>query len=321
VEIRHALRRATIKKSRDEILKIAREYAERVGFNTDLFNETIIPAQLQSPAHTTELKSNYTHLEMRQLIEQKRVDIPIWRALWTTDAPIQSSQESMEVTLTANGKVLSMERRYYDTASIAPIPIDSAKALAIAFLEREHGLNVRDTTRFTFISAKSDERKSFTVQSFVWHDERNAKEVGVTKVSVSLVGSMIKSFSNEMLISEAAKEEAFQNAAALFGSRGFLTTLLVFVTLILLAVIFLKKYHEGEIGVRGGTVLFGVVLVLGTLSLFNSASTSGTFVNFGLSRSFNFLLFLLFGILFGQLILAGIAFFCVDDWRIRRAIQ
>jgi len=298
-----------LEKSRDEILKIAREYAERVGFNTDLFNETIIPAQLQSPAHTTELKSNYTHLEMRQLIEQKRVDIPIWRVLWTTDAPIQSSQESMEVTLTANGKVLSMERRYYDTASIAPIPIDSAKALAIAFLEREHGLNVQDTTRFTFISTKSDERKSFTIQSFVWHDERDAKEVGVMKVSVSLVGSMIKSFSNEMLISEAAKEEAFQNAAALFGSRGFLTTLLVFVTLILLAVIFLKKYHEGEIGVRGGTVLFGVVLVLGTLSLFNSASTSGTFVNFGLSRSFNFLLFLLFGILFGQLILAGIAFF------------
>ncbi len=298
-----------LEKSRDEILKIAREYAERVGFNTDLFNEAIISAQLQSPAHTTELKSNYTHLEMRQLIEQKRVDIPIWRVLWTKDVPIQSSQEAMEIMLTASGKVISMERRYYDTASIASIPIESAKALAIAFLEREHGLNVSDTTCFTFISARSDERKSFTVQSFVWHDERNAKEVGVMKVSVSLVGSMIKSFSNEMLISEAAKEEAFQNAVVLFGSRGFLTPLLVFVTLILLAVIFLKKYHEGEVGVRGGTVLFGVVLVLGTLSLFNSASTSGTFVNFGLSRSLNYLLFLLFGILFGQLILAGIAFF------------
>jgi len=202
-----------------------------------------------------------------------------------------------------------MERRYYDTASIAPIPIDSAKALAIAFLEREHGLNVQDTTRFTFISTKSDERKSFAIQSFVWHDERDAKEVGVMKISVSLVGSMIQSFSNEILISETAKEIAFQNTAAVFGSRGFLTTLLVFVTLILLAVIFLKKYHEGEVGVRGGTVLFGVVLVLGTLSLFNSAGTSGTFVNFGLSRSLNYLLFLLFGILFGQLILAGIAFF------------
>ncbi len=298
-----------LEKSRDEILKTAREYAERVGFNTKAFDEAITPAQLPSPAYTTELKSHHTHLEIRRLIEQKRVDVPIWKVIWTKDVPVQSSQESMEITLTANGKVLSMERRYYDTASIAPIPIDSAKALAIAFLEREHGLNVCDTTRFAFISARSDERKSFTVQSFVWHDERDAKEVGVMKVSVSLVGSMIQSFSNEILISETAKEEAFQNAAALFGSRGFLTSLLVFVTLILLAVIFLKKYHEGEVGVRGGTVLFGVVLVLGTLSLFNSASTSGTFVNFGLSRSLNYLLFLLFGILFGQLILAGIAFF------------
>jgi len=298
-----------LEKSRSEILKIAREYAERVGFNTKEFDEMIVPAQIESPAHTTALKANHTHLEMRQLIEQKRIDIPIWKVSWTKDVPVQSSQESMEVTLTASGKVLSMARRYYDTASIAPIPIDSAKALAIAFLEREHGLNVRDTTRFTFISAKSDERKSFTVQSFVWHDERNAKEVGVMKVSVSLVGSMIKSFSNEMLISEAAKEEAVQNAVVVFGSRRFLTTLLVFVTLILLAVIFLKKYHEGEIGVRGGTVLFSVVLIFSTLSLFNSASTIGTLVNFGLSRSLNYLLFLLFGILFVQLILAGIAFF------------
>lgn len=298
-----------LEKSRDEIVKRAKDYAERVGFNTNGFDESITPAQLQSPAHTTELKANHTHLEMRRLIEQKQVDIPIWKVIWTNDVPIQSSQESMEISLTPSGDVLSMERRYYDTASIAPIPIDSAKALAIAFLEREHALNVQDTSRFTFISAKSDERKSFTIQSFVWYDEQLVSEIGVKKVSVSFVGTTIKSFSNEMLISEAAKEIAFQNAAALFGSRGFLTTLLVFVTLILLAVIFLKKYHEGEVGVRGGTVLFSVVLVLGTLSFFNSAGISSVYVNFGLSRSFNYLLFLVFGILFGQLLLAGIAFF------------
>jgi hypothetical protein len=61
--------------------------------------------------------------------------------------------------------------------------------------------------------------------------------------------------------------------------------------------------------VRGGTVLFSVVLIFGTLSHFNSASTIGKLVNFGLSRSLNYLLFLLFGILFVKLILAGIAFF------------
>ncbi|MFQ3597981.1 MAG: SpoIIE family protein phosphatase [Chloroherpetonaceae bacterium] len=298
-----------LEKSREEILKYAKDYAERVGFNTNGFDEAIIPAQLQSPSHTTALKANHTQLEMRRLIEQKEVDIPIWKVIWTKDVSIQSSQESMEILFTASGDVLSMERQYYDTASIAPIPIDSAKVLAIAFLEREHGLNVRDTSRFTFISAKSDERKSFTIQSFVWYDEHRAGEIGVKKVSVGFVGSMIKSFSNEMLISEAAKEEAFQNAAALFGSRGFLTTLLVFVTLILLAVVFLKKYHEGEVGVRGGTVLFAVVFMLGTLAFLNAAGTSSVYVSFGLSRSLNYIFFLFFGIVFGQLLLAGTAFF------------
>jgi len=95
-----------LEKSRDEILKTAREYAECVGFNTKAFDEAITPAQLQSPAHTTELKANHTHLELRRLIEQKRVDVPIWKVLWTKDVPMQSSQESMEITLTANGKVL-----------------------------------------------------------------------------------------------------------------------------------------------------------------------------------------------------------------------
>ncbi len=298
-----------LEKSRDEITKRAQSYAERIGFDANGFNVAITPAQLQSPSHTTELKFNHSHLEMRRLIEQKQVDIPVWRVLWTKDVPIQSSQESMEITLTASGDVLSMERQYYDTANIAPIPIDSAKALAIAFLEREHGLNVRDTSRFTFLSAKSDERKSFTIQSFVWYDELHANKIGGKKVSVAFVGTMIKSFSHEMIISEAAKEEAFKNAAALFGSRGFLITLVVFVTLILLAVVFLKKYHEGEVGVRGGIVIFSAVLVFGTISLINSAGVSSVFVNFGLSRSFNYFLFLVFGILFGQLVLAGIAFF------------
>lgn len=81
-----------LEKSRDEIAKRAEDYAKRVGFNIDGFDEVIVPVQLQAPAYTTELKFKHTHLEMRRLIEQKEVDIPIWEALWTKDVPIQNSK-------------------------------------------------------------------------------------------------------------------------------------------------------------------------------------------------------------------------------------
>ncbi len=280
-----------LEKSRDDIVKIAREYAERVGFNTKAFDETIIPAQMQSPAYTTALKSHHTHLEMRQLIEQKRVDVPIWRVLWTQDVPRQSSQESMEITLTASGEILSMQRRYFDTISVAPLPIDSAKALAVAFLEREHGLNVRDTTSFTFISVKSNERKSFTIQSFLWHDQRNAQEAGVKEVRVNLVGTMIQSFSNEIRMSDAAREAAVQNVQIL-SMPSLFTFWFITSVMIYLSFTYLRMYYEGVVGVRGGTMIFGVVLILGTLSLLNSVSITNAYFDRDLSRSLYYWLFL-----------------------------
>ncbi len=297
-----------LEKSRDEIVKIAREYAERVGFNTKAFDETIIPAQMPSPAYTTALKSHHTHLEMRRLIEQKRVDVPIWKVLWTQDVPVQSSQESMEIALTASGDILSMQRRYFDTISVAPLPIDSATALAVAFLEREHGLNVRDTSRFKFISVKSNERKSFTIQSFLWHDERDAQEAGVKEVRVNLVGAMIQSFSNEIRMSDAARETAVQNARIL-SMPSLFTFWFMIAVMIFLSFTYLNKYHEGEVGVRGGTVIFSVVLILGTLLLLNSASIASVYFDLDLSRSLNYWFFLAISWLIGIVILASIAFF------------
>jgi hypothetical protein len=78
----------------------------------------------------------------------------------------------------------------------------------------------------------------------------------------------------------------------------------------LLAFPFLKRYHEGEIGVRRGVQIFCLVLGLGLVALLLSGRADSQDNNFGFStREQNTWLFELFGTFFYLMPAAGLGFF------------
>jgi hypothetical protein len=210
------------------------------------------------------------------------------------------------------GKVLGLNLRLDPEARGAPISAQAARQRADDFLVRE-GIDLSLYEEPEIRSQQLARRTNLTVR---YRDRRNPLAAGSTHgIEVFFAGDRLTGFD---LWLDDPGEKALERAVQ---GIGFLTLgrfIWVFLIAGLLAFPFLKRYHEGEIGVRRGVEIFLIVAVSGLFFLLLAVRAISENSSFGLaSREQNTWVILLAGILLFFIPAALVSFF---SWSVGESI-
>ncbi len=178
----------------------------------------------------------------------------MWRVFWFENVPSSASQERFAVLISGPGDIVGF---HHDVPMDWPysddVHLTEEEALRIAgdFLEQRR-VDSFEFQKDIFTSQVLENRTDYT---FRWRRDSDFDESFVTLV-VGVQGQEVGHF--EFYYRPPEKEATVikqQSGNEYFFKQVIPTTVLFLIGLILFAV-FLKKYHEGEIGVRTGGLVF-----------------------------------------------------------------
>ena len=230
--------------------------------------------------------------------------------VYPKDSPRFEWTYRAEVSLT--GELIYLRRHLDPEEKIPAISPREARSRAEAFLKRE-GF---DLTGYDGPDFRGQQLAGRTDLAVRYSDRRNPLLGGATHgVEVSFAGNQLTGFGYWL-------EDPGQKAlAASLRSLNLLTVLrVVWVCLLaaLLAFPFLKRYHEGEIGVRRGVQIFLLVLLAGVVTVLLGSRVDSEGSGFGLaSRQQNTWLVGLFEMVFMMVPAGVLAFFA---WSVGESI-
>jgi len=203
-----------------------------------------------------------------------------------------------------SGEVFGLRLRLDPTVKGAPISQREARARADAFLDKQ-GI---DRSGYGEPEMRSEQLAGRTDLTVRYPDRRNPLPAGTSHgIHVRFAGDKLVGFGPWLDDpQEKALARSLQGVSFLQLSR----LLWIFLFAALLAFPFLKRYHEGEIGVRRGVQIFFLTVGLGLLSLVLAARTDSQNNSFGFAtREQNTWLFGLFGMVFYMLPAGVLGFF------------
>ena len=211
-----------------------------------------------------------------------------------------------------HGELLALLQRFDPETPGAPISQREARTRAEAFLKQQ-GIDLSHYDGPEFRSQQLARRTDLTVR---YRDRRNPLTGGSAHgFQVFFAGNRLAGF-NMWLDDPAEKDlaQSLRGFSFLFISR----VVWIFLLAVLLAFPFLKRYHEGEIGVRRGVQIFLLVAVSGLVLTLLAGRVTSEGNGFGFaSREQNTWLVVLFWMVFIILPAAVLSFFA---WSVGESI-
>lgn len=204
------------------------------------------------------------------LLRQNKLPAHLWRITWY-DATVPRSQsvESFELSMTPGGRVVGLKHDIKDTASGASLTQEEAQALAENFLVGQ-GVDLRQYKLKSSSQIKQQNRLDY---NFDWETIDTTVRLGLwIRIQGNEVGGY-KQWIQPDAAFEATSSRTATNAA-LLGTVSFATIFLLFFFIV---IFFLKKYHEGEVGIKTGLMVLGalfVVYLLGSINVFTSIGSN-----------------------------------------------
>jgi hypothetical protein len=217
-----------------------------------------------------------------------------------------------EAVISLAGKILGLRHRLEPEAKGAAIRPEEARAQADAFLVKE-GV---DLSHYDPPEIRSQQLAARTDLTLRYRDRRNPLAAGSFHgVEVLFGGDRLTGFGDWL---DDPREKSLIGELRGLNILGLIRVVWFFVLAGLLAVPFLKRYHEGEIGVRRGVQIFLVVAVLGLLLMLLTSRVNSEDSGAGsLTRQQNTWVVVLFEMVFMVLPGALLAFFA---WSVGESI-
>jgi hypothetical protein len=254
--------------SRNEILDKAADFMTARGFDVrkyrqDGWFEFDGNAQLA-------LRIKFGLDSANALLRQNRLPAHLWRVLWyEPSVPRSQALETFELFMTPGGHVVGLKHDVKDTVSGASLTEEEARALAERFLISQ-GI---DLSHYKLKSSSQIKQQNRLDYNFDWTTIDTTIRLGLwLRVQGNEVGGY-KQWIQQDASFEATSSRTATNAT-LLGTVSFATIFLLFFYII---IFFLKKYHDGEVGVKTGLMVFlglFAVYVLGAVNEFNSVGSN-----------------------------------------------
>lgn len=304
------------KHDREQIRTIAQEFLEDQGLKLEGLTSRVFPdGDNQQFSYLVE---QVGFEEAKRLIRDNEVYEQGWRVIWYDlgKPKFIGDQEIITVHLTTWGTIFRMFHQVPDSAKVAE-NVDYDKALAIA---EKYLLQYHDVDLVHYELESSSASNETNEHSFVWKKLGPAIGEAVSTLEVTVRGEQISKFKNLLDIPKEYQDR-FQGRLAWENFSYFGSTFGLFFILIFVAVLFLKKYHQGEIGVRHGLYVFALLLAAGIALTLNVVLAAAEGANFGaISRLQNTVMLALFMVFFGNFVVALMGFisWCLGESEARK---
>jgi sigma-B regulation protein RsbU (phosphoserine phosphatase) len=232
--------------------------------------------------------------------------------VWVYAPGARYSEWTYLANVTPSGQVSMLRLRLDPQAKAAPIVQPEARQRADEFLRRQ-GI---DLARYDPPEVRSQQLAGRTDLTLRYRDRRDPLGDGSTHgVQVFFAGDRLAGFGPWL---DDPREKELAQSLRGISFLGISRILWVFLFAGLLAFPFLKRYHEGEIGVRRSVQIFLLVLAAGLLLVLLTGPSDSQNNQFGFAtRQQGSWVFILFGVVFYFLPAALLSFFA---WSVGESI-
>jgi stage II sporulation SpoE-like protein/CAAX prenyl protease-like protein len=212
----------------------------------------------------------------RELIAKDAIPNNRWQVEFFKNIAKDQPQTLYNVWISPNGKILGFRRILPDTMTIPSIGEEEARQLAELYLTKKTYINLEEFNLQNSFATNRVNRSDFR---FTWEKPADFTE-GKYELNVTVQGNQIGRYEylfnlpeevQSMMSDEFTKGTFFYLIQALFLLAIFVSAL----------VMFLKKYHDGEIWMRMGVLLFIIYFVLGLIQSINELPVTGSGTGIG----------------------------------------
>ncbi len=267
-----------MKFSRKEIMEQGRHYLLGLGFDLGDYQQD---AWMEFEWSTDIFLQ--TRNGMRVANEMLRADsLPVhhWLLSWyDRDVPQSQNPETFRIWVSPGGRILGFDHLIKDSVTRDSYSNDEARILAEQFLKAQ-GIDLSPYHLKNFSDTKQVGRIDY---HFVWTKADTGEE---RSIWVRVQGREVGGFRMTLSPSEDFERRSSQIAttATFVATASFAGMFLLFFFIVIL---FLKKYHEGEVGTKTAMMVFFGLFVLALLSSINRYPVIGSDTGMGDLNKFN----------------------------------
>ncbi len=286
-----------LKISRSEAIAAAGKFLYSIGLPADGHS---VEASFQMNAATQHfLVSQFGLRKANAVILADSLIIHRWM-VYFYDAGASTSRMTNQyrVWLNQHGTVVGFNHIVQDSAQGAKLTLDSAQSVAEKFL----GHVPEELGRYFLKRTSSINLAKRTDHTFIWASADSVAEAR-TEITVRIQGASVGMFSKEFVPPQSFVQwiaERFSSIAAVV----IVSYILIFFLVIFIISIFLKKYHEGEVGVKSAVYVAATLFGLTALTMIVSYESIGFGVQLGDTNRtvvklllFGLILFVVYGFL------------------------
>ncbi len=256
------------KLTRSEIMSHARNYLDKLGYDT---------AELAADANfrfdsgiSIYLEQKLGLVEAHRIIRADTMAIHQWH-IYFYDSKLPPSQQKHQynVWISPTGVVLGFEHQMPDSLASAAVDEPAAKTLAEGFLRNERF----EISRFNLENSTANQLINRRDYFFRWVGRDSVYSLQ-PKLWLRIHGDRVGGFRYTL-----EEPQSFLEESSKIGT--FVTYVVVgssiatFVLLIFIISLFLKKYHDGEVGIQTAVLMFGILLGITVLEYLLVFSTVG----------------------------------------------
>lgn len=263
---------ADLRLTRDSVMVRSAEVMRGLGFAVD---------GLQQDAWFVYDNEDLADLQMRGGIDFSNIiaradTLPMheWYVSWyDRKLSVSQNKDRYDLRMSPEGRLIGFEHIIRDSAYLPSVSADSARALAEQVLLRYHSdftgyapktsseANLQQRRDHLFVYARKIEGMELLLNIRV-----QGNEVGYLSWTSSPIGE---------------SHARFVNMTTLMTYVYTASLAVAFLLFFFIVVLFLKKYHEGEVGTRTASVVFLAYIVIGFLGAINDFRALGTGLTIG----------------------------------------
>ncbi len=203
-----------------------------------------------------------------------------WQISWYDKSlPVSQFRESFQVWMSQYGRPLGFERKIADSAHLPSLPHDVARTLAERFLRSQNivfSSFLLENDAETKLAGRVDHK-------FEWIRHANGAD---THISVRVMGDGVGAFrvTNEP---EGDVQRGFSSTATTMTFLNVFSFAALFLLFFFVVILFLRRYHEGEVGTQTAFLVFIGIFGMSVLEAVNNYEAAGTYAIIGDLNKFN----------------------------------
>jgi sigma-B regulation protein RsbU (phosphoserine phosphatase) len=260
--------------------QLAKDFIASLGYSLEDYQATVT----RNTANNTlaYLKNQLEEKRFIQLVNSDTIPNIQWRVRYVKNIPQNQPQTLYFVWISPRGEIIGYQRNLPDTLTIPSIAEEEAARKAQLFLTDQVDFSLNN-----FILRKSQQLRQTNRTDYIFSWEKQADFVeGKFVIRVFIQGDEIGGYDYLFHLPESVTQKISEQT-----TRGTFILMVQFIALVILfifiLVLFLKKYHEGEVSVSLGRNLFLIVFILGLVRSINEYPVSGFTVSIGIMSAAN----------------------------------